>query len=114
MLGSFSTELMENVPPPKSRRYLPGVLTLRDVRDVESFVGAHVGELGVGPADEGHQELVLAGVQTAYRVERALPPEIPLRPVLERLLGHRLATADSRRPRTAAAVPGDQGLAAAA
>ena len=93
---------------------MPGVLTLRDVRDVESYVAAHLEARGIGPADEDHRELVLTGVQAAYRVERALPPERPLSPVLELLLEQRLAPARSRRQRTAAAAQADDGLAAAA
>jgi hypothetical protein len=105
---------MDKLPPPHTERYLPGVLALRDVRDVESCVATSVQNLGVGPTDEDHKQLVLAGVQSAYRVERALPPERPLRPVLEPLLEHRLASERSRLQRTAAAAqPGDE-LAAAA
>jgi hypothetical protein len=95
-------------------RYMPGCLTLRDVRDVERYVASHLEGMGIGPADQDHRELVLTGVQAAYRLERALPPERPLSPVLDQLLEHRLAPARSRRQRTAtAAQPGD-GLAAAA
>ena len=105
---------MDNLSPHNHERYLPGVLILRDVRDVESYVAGCVRELGVGPATAGHREMVLAGVQMAYRVERALPPERPLRPVLEPLLAHQLAPERSRRPRTAAAAQPGDGLAAAA
>jgi hypothetical protein len=105
---------ISKLPPPNNGGHLPGVLTLRDVRDVESLVAAHVQELGVQPGDEDHTKLVLAGVQTAYRVERALPPERPLRPVLELLLEHRLAPERSRRRRTAAAAQAGDDLAAAA
>jgi hypothetical protein len=86
----MSSEL-SHLPPPKTGRQLSGILTLRDVADVEDYVAGQLQDLGVGHADEGYQDLVLAGVETAYRIERALPPEIPLRPVLDPLLGRRLA-----------------------
>ncbi len=61
--GRSAPDEMTELPPPQHGRYMPGVLTLRDVRDVESYVAAHLEARGIGPADEDHRELVLTGAQ---------------------------------------------------
>lgn len=66
---------------------------LRDVSDVEGYVRAALDQ--VAPAGAGTREALQArGVQAVLRVERALPPGIPLAPVLDEVLPTRLAALD--------------------
>jgi hypothetical protein len=66
---------------------------LRDVSDVEGYVRAAIDR--VAPAGPSTREaLQVHGVQAVLRVERALPPGIPLAPVLDEVLPTRLAALD--------------------
>jgi len=67
------------------RRRLPGVLTLRDVRDVEQHVEELLAPLGLAGGEL--DRAVLQAIGTAYRIDRALQPERPLRPVLDSVIG---------------------------
>jgi hypothetical protein len=73
----------------RAPRLLARVLTIRDVRDVERYVDAYLAALPL-PDDE-LRAAVLGGIGDAYRIDRALPPERPLLPVLDVLLASRLA-----------------------
>jgi hypothetical protein len=66
------------------------VLTLRDVVDVEVYVFETIREAALPVRDEDLDELVRAGVESVRRVERALPPQWPLLPVLDTVLSPRL------------------------
>jgi hypothetical protein len=79
----------QTLPPDRPRRRLPGVLTLRDVEDVEARVADALDRLGPLPQAE-LDELVLDGIGLAYRIERALPPGTSLEPILQTVLDHRL------------------------
>jgi hypothetical protein len=66
------------------------VLSLRDVADVEAYVIDTLHEVAI-PLDDGDlEQLVAFGIASVYRLERALPPERPLLPLLERVLSARL------------------------
>ncbi len=64
--------------------------SLRDVRDLEGYVSESLAAIGVGPASRAHAPLLRHGVRSAYRVERALPPEVSLRAILDEVLPARL------------------------
>jgi len=66
---------------------------LRDVPDVDAYVSAAIERLGPGPS-ERHSALHAHGVRAVLRVERALPPGVPLLPVLDSVLPPRLAALD--------------------
>jgi hypothetical protein len=69
-------------------------LRLRDVTDVHGYVRDAVALLG-RPAAMGHREaLHMHGVRAVLRVERALPPGVPLQPVLDAVLPARLEALD--------------------
>ena len=68
----------------------PAGKTLRDVRDLEGYVGDVLDRIGVQPATQTHTVLLAHGVRSAYRLERALPPETSLRAVLDEVLTQRL------------------------
>ncbi len=64
-------------------------LRLRDVTDVQGYVRDAVAR--VAPAAAGHRDALHAhGVRAVLRVERALPPGVPLLPVLDAVLPARL------------------------
>jgi len=63
---------------------------LRDVRDVEAYVSDRLAHLGVRPTSHMHTPLLAQGVRSAYRLERALPPETSLAAVLDDVLPARL------------------------
>lgn len=64
-------------------------LRLRDVTDVQGYVRDAVAR--VAPAAAGHRDALHAqGVRAVLRVERALPPGVPLLPVLDAVLPSRL------------------------
>jgi hypothetical protein len=89
---------MRQIPttPPAGR-----VQSLRDVRDLEAYVSESLAAIGVAPTSRAHEPLLQHGVRSAYRVERALPPEVSLRAVLDEVLPARLS-APLRRARTPA------------
>lgn len=76
---------------PDHPRRLPGVLTLRDVCDVEVRVTDSLERLGPLPQQE-LDTLVLDAIGLAYRIERALPPGTALEPILQSALDHRVAS----------------------
>ena len=68
-------------------------LRLRDVTDVPGYVRETVAL--VAPAAMSHREALHAhGVRAVLRVERALPPGVPLQPVLDAVLPARLEALD--------------------
>lgn len=71
------------------RRLLPGVLALRDVNDLELYLAGHLE--GVQLAEAEWRAEMLRAIGDAHRVDRALPPERPLLPVLDALLTARAA-----------------------
>ena len=86
--------------PPASRAGVSLPRRLRDVSDVEEYV--HAALDGVLPAADVDRRAVLHahGVRAVRRVERALPPGVPLVPVLETVLPGRLETVDRMLSRT--------------
>jgi len=68
---------------------------LRDVADVEEYVLGAVRQAAPAAGDGRRALLHAHGVLAVRRVERALPPGVPLRPVLESVLPDRLAALDS-------------------
>ena len=74
---------MPSIAAPHSNRF-------RDVVDVDVYVSDTLAMLGL-PIDPRDAEwLMRAGVATVARLELAMPPERPLRPVLDSLLPERL------------------------
>jgi hypothetical protein len=70
-------------------------LRLRDITDVHGYVREAVAR--VAPATAAHREALHAhGVRAVLRVERALPPGVPLLPVLDAVLPARLEVLDHR------------------
>jgi hypothetical protein len=67
------------------------ILSLRDVPDVEAYVIHTLREAKLAQMDGALEELVAAGIESVYRLERALPPERPLLPLLDEVLPGRLA-----------------------
>jgi hypothetical protein len=68
-------------------------LRLRDVTDVHGYVRDAVAM--VAPAAMSHRDALHArGVRAVLRVERALPPGVPLQPVLDAVLPARLEALD--------------------
>ena len=68
-------------------------LRLRDVTDVQGYVREAVAR--VAPAAVSHRDALHAhGVRAVLRVERALPPGVPLQPVLDAVLPARLEALD--------------------
>ena len=63
---------------------------LRDVRDLDGYVREALKEIGVRPSSGVHAALMQQGLDSAYRIERALPPETSLRAVLDAVLRERL------------------------
>ena len=68
-------------------------LRLRDVADVHGYVRDAVALLA--PAAVSHRDALHAhGMRAVLRVERALPPGVPLQPVLDAVLPARLEALD--------------------
>jgi hypothetical protein len=89
--GIFSTNSMEKDDNMRHLTHSP--LRLRDVTDVHGYVLDAVALLA--PAASSHRDALHAhGVRAVLRVERALPPGVPLRPVLDAVLPARLETLD--------------------
>jgi hypothetical protein len=76
---------MRNHSPPRG---------LRDVRNVEEYVRLAVELVAPTAAGERRSALQAHGVRAVRRVERALPPGVPLAPVLDAVLPGRLAALD--------------------
>jgi hypothetical protein len=66
------------------------VLAVRDVPDVEAYVRETLDAAELPADDRELAELVRCGIDSVYRVERALPPEHPLTPVLDTALHEHL------------------------
>ena len=84
-------------------RLLNGVLRLRDLEDVESHVAARFDALPLSSLER--DDLIMHGISYACRIDRALPPEQPLGPVLDVMLDRRAASlrnAQAERLRNAA------------
>jgi hypothetical protein len=67
---------------------------LRDVADVAEYVLGAVQHAAPAAGDRRRAMLQAHGVLAVQRVERALPPGVPLRPVLESVLEGRLVALD--------------------
>ena len=74
-------------------------LRLRDINDVDEYVLETL-ELVAPAARDRRDALHAHGVRAVLRVERALPPGIPLLPVLEDVLPARLAAVHEGLTRT--------------
>jgi hypothetical protein len=85
----LSTNSMEKDDNMRDLTHTP--LRLRDVTDVHGYVRDAVAR--VAPAAMSHRHALHAhGVRAVLRVERALPPGVPLLPVLDAVLPPRLET----------------------
>jgi hypothetical protein len=65
-------------------------LSVRDVTDVETYVGDTLAGMRLPAGSRDAEWLRRAGVATVTRLELAMPPERPLLPVLESMLPERL------------------------
>ena len=88
-------------PRRAQERRLPGILTLRDVHDVERRVEEALEGLGLSIPEHELDTLILDAIGLAYRIERALPPGTELDPVLRTTLDHRLASSATMLRRAA-------------
>jgi hypothetical protein len=77
---------MNQPPAPTLSRRLPRVVSIRDIRDVEQLVTSTMERLLLPTRGERSDRLVLAGVDAVYRVERSVPREHPLGPILDGVL----------------------------
>jgi hypothetical protein len=66
------------------------ILSLRDVGDVEAYVIDTIHEAELPLSDRHLDVLVAACIESIYRLERALPPQRPLLPLLQKVLLPRL------------------------
>jgi hypothetical protein len=82
---------------PSERRFLTGVLALRDVPDVERYIARHFRALDLPDAELRVE--ILGAISDAYRIDHALAPERPLLPLLETLLASRVTRMRSRLDR---------------
>ena len=87
-MRSRSTSQFPSLSPTSASR------RLRDISNIEEYVLAAVQR--AAPAAGGHHRALLQahGVNAVRRVERALPPGVPLMPVLETVLPARLAAVE--------------------
>jgi hypothetical protein len=92
----------------KAAKMRANITTLRDVRDLDSYVCEALKEIGVRPSSGVHAALLEQGLNCAYRLERALPPETSLQAVLDEVLRERLISSLRR-----AGMPSRTGLAVA-
>ena len=84
-MSSNSIEKDDNMPTE-----IPLPRSLRDVPDVDQYVRdavEHIAPTAASTRDALHAH----GVRAVIRLERALPPGVPLAPVLEQVLPTRLA-----------------------
>ena len=86
----MSTDLLDKGPSPMTPTALPTPVSARDVADVEAYVSDTVADLGLPTGARDSDWLIQAGIATVVRVDRAMPPERPLRPMLESHLSERL------------------------
>lgn len=85
-------EIIEGMSRPAFTGRRPArILSLRDVADVEAYVIETIHESALSLSDGEFDELVASGIESVYRLERALPPQRPLLPLLDKLLSPRLA-----------------------
>jgi hypothetical protein len=77
---------MRETPAPTLTRRLPRVVSIRDIRDVEQLVTSTMKRLSLPLEGERSDRLVLAGVDAVYRINRSVPSEHPLTPMLDGLL----------------------------
>jgi hypothetical protein len=82
-------------------RRLPGMLTLRDVADVEARVTETLEALRLSLDAADFDALVLDAIGIAGRIERALPPDQALEPVLQAVLDDRLRSRATKLRRAA-------------
>jgi hypothetical protein len=85
---------VNDLPAPSRRTRLPhrlmnGVLSLREIEDVEHHVASRFDGLPLAPLDR--DSIVLHGIAYACRIDRALPPEQALGPVLDPVLDKHVA-----------------------
>jgi hypothetical protein len=80
---------------------------LRDVRDLDGYVREALKEIGVRPSSGVHAALMEQGLDSAYRIERALPPETSLLAVMDAVLRERLIS--SLRRADTPSLPGRAG-----
>jgi hypothetical protein len=94
-------------PRPAFRRRISPLLTIRDVVDVEAYVLGTIHRSALSASDGQLDELIAAGIASVQRLERAMPPQRPLRPVLENVLAARMIELSSAREseRSTAAQP---------
>jgi hypothetical protein len=91
-MAQHSSETIHGLPRPiRARGRSTSGLALRDLRDVEAYVIATLHRGALPLADGDLDRLVAQGIQSVYRLERALPPQQPLLPLLEQVLSARLA-----------------------
>jgi hypothetical protein len=83
----------------KEDNMIDAPLRLRDIDDVHGYVLDAV-ELLAPAARDRRDALHAHGVRAVLRVERALPPGVPLLPVLEDVLPPRLAAVHEGLART--------------
>jgi hypothetical protein len=76
--------------PLRATRRAGTVLTLRDVPDVEALVVKTLDETALPLTARDLEKLVPWGIESVFRVERALSPGRPLLPALDGLLRERL------------------------
>jgi hypothetical protein len=78
-------------------RRLPRVVSIRDIRDVEQLVTSTMERLSLPMHGERSDRLVLAGVDAVFRLERSVPREHPLGPILDGVLDQGLLELDAER-----------------
>jgi len=88
---------MSQTSSPKPGRRLPRVVSIRDIRDVEHLVTSTLERLSLPTHGERSDHLVLAGVDAVFRVERSVPREHPLGPILDGVLEQGLLELDRDR-----------------
>lgn len=72
--------------PDRPTRRLPRVLALRDIPDVEGLVTTTLERLALPVQGERSDRLVDAGIEAVFRVDRSVPSDHPLAPVLDGML----------------------------
>jgi hypothetical protein len=70
------------------------VVAVRDIPDVEGLVTSALERMSLPVEGERSDRLVLAGVDAVFRVDRSVPREQPLAPVLDGMLEQNLLELD--------------------